>query len=327
MSKLNENSITRNDATAALNFPSSDTVTLETASTERLRVDSSGRLLVGTSTLIDSSTASNFQIANASGPRLSIGRNDTSVTDGNLMGAIDFYGNDSNGTYQQCARILAEADGTHDTGDKPTRLALYTTADGASSGTERMRIDSSGKVGIGTNSPNVPLDVNGAATFAGVISADAGIDFSAAGPNATQNGMATTTTELLDHYEEGTWTPVLVNGNTTYTGQSGDYTRVGRLITIRCYLHIDTIGTGVDNRVGGIPFWSAGSSPKGCGSLNKVSDLAVSIGGLTCHVRQNTGDVYFTTWAASGGYGHNASDASIFQDDTHVQFSVTYFVP
>jgi hypothetical protein len=42
MSKLNENSITRNDATAALNFPSSDTVTLETASTERLRVDSSG---------------------------------------------------------------------------------------------------------------------------------------------------------------------------------------------------------------------------------------------------------------------------------------------
>jgi len=118
-------------------------------STERARIDSSGRLLVGTSSLIDSSTASNFQIANASGPRLAIGRTDTSVTEGNLLGAIDFYGNDSNGTYQQCSRILAEADGTHGTGDKPSRLAFYTTADGASSATERMRIRSDGYVNAG----------------------------------------------------------------------------------------------------------------------------------------------------------------------------------
>ena len=127
--------------------------------TERMRIDSSGRLLVGTTSLIDSSTASNFQIASSSGPRLCIARNNTNVTGGNLMGALDFFGNDSNGTYEQCARIIVEADGTHGTGDKPTRLALYTTADGASSATERMRIDSSGRVGVGTTSPGSKLHI------------------------------------------------------------------------------------------------------------------------------------------------------------------------
>jgi|TARA_R100000479_G_scaffold63296_1_gene30011 hypothetical protein len=120
--------------------------------TERLRIDSSGRLLVGTSSLIDSSTASNFQIANASGPRINIARNDTSVTNGNLIGALDFYGNDSNGTYQQCARIIVEADATHNTDDKPSRLAFYTTADDASSSTERMRLNSEGQLLVGATS-------------------------------------------------------------------------------------------------------------------------------------------------------------------------------
>ncbi len=116
--------------------------------TERCRIDSAGRLLVGTTSLIDSSSASNFQIANSSGARLCIARNNTTVTGGNLMGAIDFFGNDSNGTYEQCARIIAEADGTHGTGDKPTRLALYTTADGSSTATEAMRIDSKQRVTV-----------------------------------------------------------------------------------------------------------------------------------------------------------------------------------
>ncbi len=142
---------------------------------ERMRIDSSGRLLLGTSSLIDSSTASNFQIANASGPRLCIARNNTTVTGGNLMGAIDFYGNDSNGTYEQCARIVAEADGTHGTGDKPTRLALYTTADGASSSTERMRIDSSGRLLVGVsssfanaNADNLQVGDNSASAESGI---------------------------------------------------------------------------------------------------------------------------------------------------------------
>ena len=55
-----------------------------------------------------------------------------------------------------------------------------------------------------------------------------GIDFSATGD---ASGM---TSELLDDYEEGTWTPVLYcpggNPSLTYTYQSGKYTKIGNLI-------------------------------------------------------------------------------------------------
>jgi hypothetical protein len=70
-----------------------------------------------------------------------------------LMGTIAFYGDDGT-AFIQSASISAAVDGTPGTNDMPGRLVISTTADGASSPTERMRIDSSGNVGIGTSSPN-----------------------------------------------------------------------------------------------------------------------------------------------------------------------------
>ena len=119
-----------------------------TNNVERLRIDSGGRLLIGTTSLIDSSTASNFQIASSSGPRLCIARNNTNVTGGNLMGALDFYGNDSDGNYEICGRMILEADGTHTTDAKPTRMAFYTTPSGSDTATERLRITNAGHVSI-----------------------------------------------------------------------------------------------------------------------------------------------------------------------------------
>jgi len=56
-------------------------------------------------------------------------------------------------SYLEAARFETTVDGTPGTNDMPGRFVFYTTADGASSPTERMRIDSSGNVGIGTISP------------------------------------------------------------------------------------------------------------------------------------------------------------------------------
>ena len=139
---------------------STDHMQFHTADSEQMRLDSSGRLLIGTTSLINSSTASNFQIANASGPRLCIARNDTSTAADNLIGALDFYGNDSDGTYELCGRILAEADADHTTDSKLTRLTFYTAGSDPDVAEERLRIDSSGKVGINQTSPVHQLDVS-----------------------------------------------------------------------------------------------------------------------------------------------------------------------
>ena len=140
------------DTNTALRFPANNTFTVETSGSEAFRVDSSQRLLIGTTSEINSSTASNFQIANASGPRLCIARNDTSTASGNLIGALDFYGNDSDGTYENCARILAEADADHTTDSKLTRLTFYTAGSDPDVPEERLRIDSSGRLLVGTSS-------------------------------------------------------------------------------------------------------------------------------------------------------------------------------
>jgi len=77
----------------------------------------------------------------------SLGTN-TIVQSGDTLGAVLFSGADGT-SYIQAASINASVDGTPGTGDMPGRLVFSTTADGASSPTERMRIGSAGNVGIG----------------------------------------------------------------------------------------------------------------------------------------------------------------------------------
>ena len=115
-----------------------------TEGTEAIRVDSSQRLLVGTSSDITGSGESVIQGVHVSGGTVDLGRNDTTVGSGDPIGQIRFWGNDSNGTYQECARIGALSETPHETGDKPTRLSFFTTKDGESSPTERVRITQAG---------------------------------------------------------------------------------------------------------------------------------------------------------------------------------------
>ena len=148
--------------------------------TERMRIDSSGRLLVGTSGArsnfnnnIDGATLVQLEGTTYGTSALSITRNsndpgsptieinktrgtsngqNTIVANGDPFGFINFAGTDGTNSVRG-ASISAWCDGTPSTGDMPGRLVLATTADGESSPTERMRIDSAGNVGIGTSSP------------------------------------------------------------------------------------------------------------------------------------------------------------------------------
>jgi len=114
--------------------------------TERMRIDSSGRVLIGTTATTGGTQL--LQVVESTGGRLVLARNDTTVSAEQTLGIIQAYGNDNDGNYQEVASIHFQADKDHGTDDKPGRISLRTTADGASSPTERLRIDSSGNVRV-----------------------------------------------------------------------------------------------------------------------------------------------------------------------------------
>jgi hypothetical protein len=167
--------------------PGADQVAVATNGTQRITVDASGRLLVGTSTSRDSNCS--LQIVNDSTATFECfsGRNDnygpgvilvksrgttsspTAVSSGDELGGLRFRGYDG-ANYISGAEIKAEVDGTPGAYDMPSRIVLSTTADGTSSPTERLRITSAGLVGIGTSAPTEALSVVGTLVSTGTTS-------------------------------------------------------------------------------------------------------------------------------------------------------------
>jgi hypothetical protein len=165
------------DLNTGIYSPGADQVAISTNGTGRLFVDSSGRVLVGRSTSIPVIRGVSFEpnlqvlasasiLQDAGGASLFLGRR-LSVGNGAGLATIYFSGSDGTNVIQ-AALIAAEVDGVPGTDDMPGRLIFSTTADAASSPTERMRLDSSGRLGLGTSVPDGPIHV--AASSNGFIS-------------------------------------------------------------------------------------------------------------------------------------------------------------
>ena len=182
------------DTNTAVRFPAADTVSVETGGSERLRVDSSGSLLLGTTSSRDvgfthklqlegtSTAPHSFSIianrANTHAASIDLAKSrgstigsNTVVQDDDNLGHINFRGADGTDLTSTAARITSSVDGTPGGDDMPGRLEFLTTADGASAPTERMRIDSSGNVGIGITPVNT-LSVAESSTEAYVNATD-----------------------------------------------------------------------------------------------------------------------------------------------------------
>jgi hypothetical protein len=124
-----------------------------TASAERVRLDASGRLLIGTSSVLSASSGHIIQAADSTGVKLSLGRSATSVASDVVLASLNGYSNGGS-VYQESGNIQIVSDGVHASGDKPGRLVFSTTEVGAASPTERMRIKSNGDLWLGAPSAN-----------------------------------------------------------------------------------------------------------------------------------------------------------------------------
>jgi hypothetical protein len=296
---------------------------LGTNSTEKARLTSSGQLLVGTSTsrAVTAGTSGNWEprlqvtktgidAANIAaysfstyavdlggglgiGPDIVLARSNsdtegtqTAIANNMLLGRITFNGSDGT-AFQSGAFIAAASDGqTWASGDCPTRLVFSTTADGGSSPTERMRITSTGQVRL----------------------AGAGITF---------NGDTAAANEL-DDYEEGTWTPTL-GGTATYSFQSATYTKVGRQVTVNCYLDVSAIGTGSTSIISGLPF-TVGTFAPASGAVSRLTASAVNVTSLQV---QLSGTTVTTVGMTVAG---NMATQNVFGTGTAIFFTAVYFV-
>jgi hypothetical protein len=158
--------------------PGADQVAVSTGGTGRLFIDASGRLLVGTSNYASNGIAV-FQ-GNISAPTgagavdIRLGTTRPTAAD-TAIGFLRFMSTSDAGNNYQYASISAASDGasSSDT-DIPGRLVFSTTADGASSPTERMRITNDGRVGIGTTSPATKTHIDGGSTGTALTVANGG---------------------------------------------------------------------------------------------------------------------------------------------------------
>ena len=183
---IDDKIVHRGDTNNAIRFPAADTITLETAGSERLRIDSSGRLLIGTTSnrvtrlatisfspkmQLEDDTEAAFSMSrfiNSNGPPRFVlqkargtGASPVVVQNNDDIGQILFSGWDGD-TFTNGAEILAEVDGTPGDDVMPGRLIFKTNA-GGTTNTERLRINSAG---ISTFYNDLTIDTTALATTA-----------------------------------------------------------------------------------------------------------------------------------------------------------------
>jgi hypothetical protein len=162
------------------------------------------------------------------------------------------------------------------------------------------------------------------AKFAGNINAVAG------GINLGATGAA----NLLDDYEEGTWTPTITAqtpGSPTYTTQTGNYRKIGNTVHIQGYIVLSggTLPSGNYVSVGGLPFATQTTSPytAAIGSLIYDNITGLTAGDTIVMVVGQNGQTAINLWGQdeTGLIEVNGLAGSRLTSTSSFYFSLTYY--
>ena len=225
------------DTNTAIRFPAADTVSVETGGAERLNISSSTTIFNDAGADIDfrieSDTKGSMFFLDAGNNRIGINNGsptcmlDITGADTSGDGIVELLkisgtGNNNNdGVKLTFARVGSESCSitAKKILDNNTTDLIFNTRSG-NTVAEKFRMKGDGDLSISDG--NLVIGTSGH-----------GIDFSAtANTSATGASMSS---ELLDDYEEGTFTPILrTSGDATepsYTRRQGKYTKIGRVVT------------------------------------------------------------------------------------------------
>ena len=168
--------IHRGDTNTAVRFPANDTVSVETAGTERMRIDSSGNVGIGRDSPQAKLDVDGDDLGSTAGDSVSLGRfsGGTNTTTGGNSSQFSISNErilDGNTWETGSIRLQRVVDAT------PMQYIDFTAVRGTSTNardtafgqgtTERMRITEQGNVGIGTSSPSRSLEIKTGTGIAG----------------------------------------------------------------------------------------------------------------------------------------------------------------
>ena len=128
------------------------------------------------------------------------------------------------------------------------------------------------------------------------------------GSTSDVSGMSS---ELLDDYEEGTFT-AQISSDSTYVGDSaqlGVYTRIGDMCFIQIrFQRTGTLNSGSNARFG-VPFTSANNAVQATGFRGSVENIDTSVIGVGGTIAANSAILYLNEMtAATTGHNLNGSD-------------------
>ena len=228
------------------------------------------------------------------------------VSSGDTVGVLTWTASDGTG-FIRASEIVSQIDGTPGTNDMPGRLVFSTTADGASSPTERMRISNAGNIGINEGgSAAGQLTIGGTLVSASNITR--GVFVRGAAPSTSTSEVsafysnpstqaASFTVSTLSHYVavQGT-----VGAGSTITNQIGfnaNSTLIGATNNFGFYSNIAS-GTGRWNFYanGTANNYFGGNVGIGTSSPNQILSLSSS---------NTTGTAINIVNTSSGGYDWN----------------------
>jgi hypothetical protein len=239
----------------------------------------------------------------------------TIVQDGDQLGLVSWQGDDSTTTDSRAASIDCFVDGTPGVNQMPGRLELMTNSGASGAGpVVRMKIGADGDVTVSDG--DLVIGTSGH-----------GIDFSA---NSHAGGM---TSELLDSYEEGTWTAVFKYGGTGGTSYSTGnnvcgYTKIGNIVHFTCETEITNPSASNSSSttviLTGLPFTSFASVNR-CPSPNIRINLfnLANCAGINGYIGNNN------TWCAlykqmnNGTWSGDVKSSEIYQSSGSVWINVT----